>query len=111
MRRQVSKPSSAGIITSSKRMSGCSASIFAKRLEPVGGRADDVILAIELDGQQFDIQRIVIDDKMRAGMPASPQFAAFASRCSLTLPEPSHSCHQTSGAAQMLLLKILEKLT
>ena len=35
MRRQVSKPSSPGIITSSKTMSGLSASIFANASNPL----------------------------------------------------------------------------
>src|SRR6516165_1611384 len=36
---------------------------FRQRLEPVGGRADDVILVFELNGQQFDVQRSVVDNK------------------------------------------------
>src|SRR5207249_7261314 len=43
----------------------------------------DVILALEIDGQQFE-SGSPSTTRMRAGMPASPQFAVFASRCCLT---------------------------
>ena len=44
-------------------MSGRSAAILRQRLEPIGGRADEVIFGREPVGQQSDVPRIVIDDK------------------------------------------------
>jgi hypothetical protein len=57
----LSKPLSPAI-TSSKPMAGFSASIFASASNPPA-TVLTVIGARKLGGQQFDIQRIVIDDK------------------------------------------------
>ena len=66
-RRQTSKPSMPGIITSSRTMSHRPCSQSAERVGPVHGGDDVEILGRELGLEQLDVGEDVVDDEDAGG--------------------------------------------
>ena len=67
MRRQTSKPSMPGIMTSSSTMSGSCSSILVERFLPVEGGDDLEILGRQLGFEQLDVREDVVDDQDAGG--------------------------------------------